>query len=383
MSQRLSEQSLDELIRLIYQAALEPTSWVQVMGRLSHSLNAPAATLWTHDFSSSGVTANDGGEVFRAVGFDPAFLGSYAEHYTYKNVWAQNEDTLAEGVAVTSEMLYPDRYLGATEFYGDWLRPQDLRHALGGIVARSQTLGVKISLLRPQRSGEFTDEECAFYKRLLPHFKQACALNQHLHAERLARAAQISSGQWAERSSHLAMLAVTASGALCHTNPKAEAMLHANRWMAVRQMRLVAIDPHDDTAWQAALKCVVATRQPSNLRFRQTAGQAPCCMTVIPLESSTETWPDLHAPMFLCLITEGSNRRIASAAQLMSLFGLTRSEARLARDLAQGLSLDEHAEAEALKRSTVKTHLQKTFVKTGTDNQRDLIRLVLALPPVR
>jgi DNA-binding CsgD family transcriptional regulator len=383
MPQRLSEQNLDELIRLVYRAAIEPESWVQVMDGLSRNLNAPAATLWTHDFNSCGVTEDQRGEVFRAAGFDPAFLGTYAEHYTYKNVWAQNEDALAEGLVVTSEMLYPDQRLGTTEFFGDWLRPQDLRHAVGAIVARSESLGVKISVLRSHRAGQFTDEECAFYRRLLPHFKQACVLNQHLTAERQALAAQISSAQWAERSSHLAMLAVTASGLLCHANPKAEAMLHAKRWMAVRQMRLGAIDPHDDAAWQAALRRVVTTRQPSHLRFRQAVGDDPCCMTVVPLEAATNVLPDVQAPMFLCLITEGSRRRIASAAQLIDLFGLTRSEARLARDLAQGFSLDEHAEAEALKRSTVKTHLQSAFGKTGTSNQRDLIRLILALPAVR
>jgi len=384
MTKHLSEQTLDELIRLVYRAAIEPDAWLQVMGSLARSLNSPAASLWTHDFNSSGVTADGGGgEMFRAEGFDPAFLGSFAEHYTQTNVWAKNEENLREGVVVTSEMLYPDHLLGATEFFGDWLRPQDLRHAVGGIVTRKESLGVKISVLRSQRMGEYTDEECDFYGRLIPHFKQACVLNQHLADERRALAAQVSGARWAERSTHLAMLAVTASGVLCHANPRAEAMLRAGRWMAVQNMRLCAIDPNDDAAWHAALRRVVTTRQPSNLRLRQMVNQDGCCMTVVPLEAATNVLTGVQAPLFLCLITEGSRRRVASAVQLIDLFGLTRSEARLARDLAQGFSMDEYAEAESLKRSTVKTHLQRAFAKTGTSNQRELIRLVLALPPVR
>lgn len=380
---RLSEQRLDELIRLVYEAAIEPDAWTQVMARLSVSLDAPVAALWTHDFDSGDVTAGTNGQTFRAVGVDTAFLGSYATHYTHQNVWAQNEGALPEGVVVTSEMLYPDRKLEATEFYGDWLRPQALRHAVGGIVVRNETLGVKVSVLRSRGSGRFTDDECAFYGRLMPHLKQGCVLGQRLAAEKLAAAAQACSAQWAQRSSHLAMLAVTASGVLCHANPRAETLLRSGDRMAVRQMRLRAVDPHDDTAWQAALKRVAATGRPGNLWFRQVAGREPCCMTIIALDEAASGLPEVPPHLYLCLVTEGSRRRIASAAQLIDLFGLTRSEARLARDLAQGLSMDEHAGAECLKRSTVKTHLQETFHKTRTRNQRDLIRLVLALPPVR
>ena len=103
---------------------------------------------------------------------DTAFLGSYAAHYSHQNVWAQNEGALPEGIVVTSEMLYPDRKLEATEFYGDWLRSRS--------------------------SGRFTHDECVFYGRLLPHLKQGYVLGRRLAAEKLAAAAQTCSAQWAQ-----------------------------------------------------------------------------------------------------------------------------------------------------------------------------------------
>lgn len=383
VSTLLNEQKIDEVIRLIYQAALDSDAWVQVMAQLAHSLNSPVAAVWTHNFDSSGVSSDPHHEMFRSVGFDPDFLGSFASHYTYTNVWTQNENDLAEGVPVTSEMLFPEKRLGGTEFYGDWLRPQNLRHALGGVVARDGNFGLKVSLMRSPQMGEYRQEECVFYGRLLPHFKQACRLGRQLAQQReaqLCNVAQSTASQWALQSTHLAVLAISARGQLMHANPRAEAMIRNGLWIQVQHGQLVMANPSQHGRWQALLKDVVTLARPGHMRLDRADQEQPCFVTLIPslgFEGSG------RPPIYLCLISDGSQRRVASAHQLMCLFDLSPSEARLVRDLAQGLGIDEHASLAGIKRTTAKTHLQHAFAKTGTSTQRELIRLVLALPAVR
>ena len=50
-----------------------------------------------------------------------------------------------------------------------------------------------------------------------------------------------------------------------------------------------------------------------------------------------------------CMVFPLGRRRIASALQLMSLFGLSAAEARLARALCHGETLEEYAEAQGVK----------------------------------
>lgn len=84
-----------------------------------------------------------------------------------------------------------------------------------------------------------------------------------------------------------------------------------------------------------------------------------------------------------CLVFPLGRRRIASARQLMSMFGLSAAEARLARALCHGETLEEYAEAQGVKLPTVKTQLRAVFGKTQTDRQVTLVALISGIPPLR
>ena len=85
----------------------------------------------------------------------------------------------------------------------------------------------------------------------------------------------------------------------------------------------------------------------------------------------------------LCLVAPLDRRRFATVRQLMALFNLSAAEARLARALCHGDSLDEYATDQGLKLPTVKTQLRSVFAKTGTERQASLIRLLSGIPVVR
>ncbi len=56
------------------------------------------------------------------------------------------------------------------------------------------------------------------------------------------------------------------------------------------------------------------------------------------------------------------------------MFDLTPTEALLCGALARGLSLNETAAQLEITISTVRTHLQHVFHKTGTNRQSELLR---------
>jgi DNA-binding CsgD family transcriptional regulator len=85
----------------------------------------------------------------------------------------------------------------------------------------------------------------------------------------------------------------------------------------------------------------------------------------------------------LCLVAPLDQRRIATARQLMDLFTLSAAEARLARALANGDSVEEYARDHDLRLPTVRTQLRAVFEKTGTQRQATLVRLIAGIPVVR
>jgi DNA-binding CsgD family transcriptional regulator len=67
---------------------------------------------------------------------------------------------------------------------------------------------------------------------------------------------------------------------------------------------------------------------------------------------------------------------------LHGLFDLTPAEARVARALAAGLSIEEISLRSATSRETVRTQLKGVMAKTATTRQADLVRLLAGASPL-
>ncbi|RZA15977.1 MAG: helix-turn-helix transcriptional regulator, partial [Lysobacteraceae bacterium] len=67
---------------------------------------------------------------------------------------------------------------------------------------------------------------------------------------------------------------------------------------------------------------------------------------------------------------------------LHGLFDLTPAEARVARALAGGLSIDEISLSSATSRETVRTQLKGVMAKTATTRQSELVRLLAGARPL-
>ncbi|MGK6315737.1 LuxR C-terminal-related transcriptional regulator [Neorhizobium sp. DT-125] len=64
---------------------------------------------------------------------------------------------------------------------------------------------------------------------------------------------------------------------------------------------------------------------------------------------------------------------------LQRLYRLTKAEAAVAVRITRGDGLQSVADALSLSLSTVRTHQQRVFEKTGTHRQAELVRLLLGV----
>jgi DNA-binding CsgD family transcriptional regulator len=82
-------------------------------------------------------------------------------------------------------------------------------------------------------------------------------------------------------------------------------------------------------------------------------------------------------PAAIVFVTDPERTPLPSDHEIRALFGLTMAEARLARTLADGLSLETAASRLGVRVGTVRTRLKSIFEKTGCHRQADLVRLIL------
>lgn len=75
-------------------------------------------------------------------------------------------------------------------------------------------------------------------------------------------------------------------------------------------------------------------------------------------------------------ITDAETGVPLSRPALRELYGLSRCEAETAAVLAEGKSVAEAAESMEVSMNTVRAHLKRLFVKTGTSRQSELMLLL-------
>lgn len=118
------------------------------------------------------------------------------------------------------------------------------------------------------------------------------------------------------------------------------------------------------------------------LLYADTKPQQRYCLILFPVSVDSSGKP-LDYRQILAVIHPLDGRRVATAKQLMELFGLSAAEARLTRALARGESIDYYAAEQGIKTTTARCQLRSAFAKTGVDRQAELVRLAIGVPPIR
>lgn len=184
-------------------------------------------------------------------------------------------------------------------------------------------------------------------------------------------------------SPYVAAFLVSPSGRILDIDKRSVVFLRSGGVLEIRHNRIWAANP----AFNGVLaKAIEKAAQGSKAETLICQGDAPAqTRYTVLLEPSQHGAKTLsgQSQNVACLLFPLGRRRVASARQLMSMFGLSAAEARLARALCQGETLDEFAGAQGVKIPTVKTQLRSVFAKTHTDRQVTLVTLIAGIPPLR
>ncbi|MGK9164674.1 helix-turn-helix transcriptional regulator [Inquilinus limosus] len=370
---------LPDLIARIYDAALDQGLWDSVLNDLARMFADGHASLYLlHESDDADST------VFEALAatsrWDPAFLDSYAQHFWRVNPWSERVLGRAVGEVTVSDTLVPRRSLERTEFYSDWLRPQQLFSGIGGTFLRRGGVSAHVSVLHAEPMAE---EETArlteMMRRLLPHFARAAQIHQRLGDVATQRDA-LETGL--DRLS-IGVILTDPTGRVSFSNRVAEALLRAGTALRIDQRGLLCATQPGETA---KLRQLIASASMilddpglapgGGLTLSDTTGGDQLAVLVSPV-SRNRPLLSLAQPKAAVFIAAPTPANQLSQPELRRLYGLTATEARIAGELAAGLSLKEIATRLDVSYETIRNHLKKIFIKTRTNRQSELVRLLL------
>jgi DNA-binding CsgD family transcriptional regulator/PAS domain-containing protein len=233
---------------------------------------------------------------------------------------------------------------------------------------------------RPLHKGQFTDDHIETFRTLVQHVTQAVRVQL-----RLALAA-FRSACLSEALDQIpqGVIVLDSRGKIVYANSEAQLLIKK------RNVLRVEIRGENECRLQgpAGLMKVVADALIPNCQtpgakctFLQASGSPrPIAATVVPLRRprSNTHMPDYAAAAIFLAKSEGLN---APSQQLLrAVYNLTPAEAAVADLIADGKCPKEVARALCVAASTVRTHLNRIFAKTGVNRQIELARLIHTLP---
>jgi DNA-binding CsgD family transcriptional regulator len=128
------------------------------------------------------------------------------------------------------------------------------------------------------------------------------------------------------------------------------------------------------TMKQDAAMATGAANAVQSFALRDLDGNAAMVAHLLPIRRSAH---DIFARSYaLLVITPVTARRLPPVELLRSLFDLTPSEARVARSLATGDSLDDIATHGGVSRNTVRAQLRQVLEKIGCTRQGEVVALL-------
>ena len=369
----------------IYEAALDPRRWHDVLGALDLLYPEARITLFGHRNGRGGASF-----AFRR-NFDEDDLRVYFDHFIKNSPFLEHIERCPVGQPCYSEVMISDDELYRTEYYNDYMRSRRLGHYATGIVfERTPVVTTALSIADRKDDSARRSHRIRTLGILLPHLQRAIQLHDIVSRERTAAmATQTLFDRW----THAAFV-LDVSGRMVSMNAAASRLVDSDSgiWLD-RAGHLRLPESADGSTAEAALRRFARLGDSLDLAAADGVRDAfvlPRPAPQPPLQAMAWPLPAVDGlselggerGRLLLAVFDPSKVERTPVRWLSRHYGLTHGEARLAQAIVNGVPLADAAEQLGIQLSTARSRLKIILGKTGCSRQVDLVRLALSLPPV-
>ena len=362
-----------KLLTGIYDAALEPDLWPDVLDRLRRLVDCRSGGILHGTLNPMTLTVKG------ATGFDPVVMERARDILDDPtgNPFFLNMTMLEVGVPVPRQKFLDDETFEKHRIYRDFFEPQDLFHDITTPLSVSPDEAITLYLGRGRKAGPLEQREVRILLPWIPHLQRAMQIDRQM---RMHRAGNLVLSDILDRMPFGVVLAGR-DGEVMSMNRAAERIVGAGDGFECKRRRLVARSRSDNAALNRVVALAAGGQGGGSLRVRRYSGARPYPVFAAPLSRAVSAcWP--RSPEVAILFSDTEDDIEAPFAALAQLYGLSPAETAVAIEAAKGIGIGAVAEKLGIGANTVKTHLSRVFEKTGTRRQAELVRLVLAGRPV-
>jgi DNA-binding CsgD family transcriptional regulator/PAS domain-containing protein len=371
----VDDRHFSELLDLIYGSALQPELWERTLERIADSMGGHRAWLSQiafEDGNGSGVVAR----------VDPVFPERYYRHYASINPYVKVPDLnkhLAHWVPriLTDEDVLQKEALLKTEYYNDFLAPQQVHNFLMIDLDVNGTEVATVNILRPKHSGQFAGDALRIAEALHPHLIRAFKLGTVFSGFKRTSDDQAAALDCLGQG----LFILDPGGRIRHANRQGEHILALRSSLLASEGKLVAALPSVGKRLEAMIgkagSAATGSRSGGAMVIPCSSGD-PLYLTVAPLDPKQFSL-FTNGPSVLVSASTLRSTLSISDQSLKDALGLTTAEARIARQLFNGSTPREIAQKTGVSLNTIRSQLASIYQKTQTTGQAELSRLMMSV----
>jgi DNA-binding CsgD family transcriptional regulator len=353
----------ETLIDHIYEAAVVPEQWPDVLHRLSALVDGVGATLFAWDGQSAKWRATPGLLTEAMTVFD-------RDGWAARNTRATRSAALRHAGFVTDHDILTPEEMETDPFYKDFLRPHGVGWGAGSLIPVPSGEVLVLNLERTYGRGPVERAYVDLLDDLRPHLARAALLSARVGLERAK--ARVS----ALEEIGLPSAVVGMRGKVVASNPSLDRL---DQQVVARSFGRIAFT---NRSANALLDEALAQIRSAGGTVRSIVvpgiDEHPALVAhVVPIRRSAHDIFSMGEG--LLIMTPMDKVRAPSASLLDGLFDLSPAEARVARSLTEGESVAEIALRTGVSGATVRSQVKAILHKTGLNRQTDLVGLLSSI----
>jgi DNA-binding CsgD family transcriptional regulator len=367
-------EAFSKLIGCLYDGHIEEDPYNNFLYGVRQTIDASFASITRRE-----PTGDDGGLLFVSCDkLQKTLIDDHTNPYTDRYYTANLMTNLPWGQVLTLDECYPYSSLEETELYRFCMVPLDIYHMIGMDLRNANGQRFSVRFARPKSSPNFGQSEREFLALLSPHIQRAVANGMQLI--QLDNERKLYSKTISKQS--IGIITLDERGKVITRNAVADELIREKDGIHIVNDHIHLDSQSARTKLNGYIEEVVQAQRaqqpaPVNaLSVDRPSGKADLEILIKPMMVDKTVEPS-HTPHMIVFINGPEKRYDIDIRLLMSLYGLTRAEAMLAKQLAEGANLDQAAGDLGIARNTARAQLRSIFAKTGVSQQSMLVSLIL------
>ena len=363
--------ALSSVISDIYDAALDPSLWINALESACRFVGADKANLFWQDRSADVATVHQ-------FNNDPHYSRLYAEVYAALNPVFPLAIAQDVGSVYAATDLVPVEELKESRFFKEWVAPQGIGDSIGVLLEKDAygAAFVAFEVIAPLADAEMKRRTAL----LVPHFQRAVEIGRLFVKREADNRALTQTLDHVEAGVFL----LSRNGRIVFANHAGQRLLEQGTVVRARSGAIAATSRAADRDLKRSLSVIEtgnASSSPQNgFLLLSDDGHARWLATVLPLgDGQRRHASEAYEAIAAVFVRTSSMASPVPLEALAKHYGLTSGEIRVVEAILKITGLEAIAEALGVSRSTVKTHLDHILRKCGINSQRDLIKLFAGL----